>query len=111
MRKDKGNAAVNTLAVLFAIVVVALVIVGGYQLGWWLKKDAVNRNAKINQDTYGRQNALVEQILDDIKDAETPGIPAGQRIAIVGQICDSANKLTGSIKLTGNAAAFVAREC
>ncbi len=111
MRRDKGSAAANTLAVLLAIVLIAAVIVGGYQLGWWLKKDAVNRNAKINQDTYGRQNALVEQILDDIKDAETAGIPPQQRVAIIGQICDSANKLTGSIQLTGNAANFVAREC
>lgn len=80
-------------------------------LGWWIKGASVNKNARIQQDSYGRQNALVEQIYDDIKDAETVGIPAGQRIAIVSQICDSVGKLTGSIQLSASATAFVAKEC
>ena len=49
-----------------AIVLTAGIAVGGYQLNWWLRDQAVNRTAEINQDSYGRQNALVEQILDDI---------------------------------------------
>ncbi len=101
----------NVGAVLGGIALVVLIAVGGWQGGWWLQKASTDRNARIQQDTYGRQNALVEQILDDIKDAETVGIPPAQRKAIVGQVCDSAAKLTGSIQLSTNAQAFVAREC
>lgn len=98
-------------AVLAGLVLVALVVVGGWQLGWWLKSESTDRNARIQQNTYGRQNALVEQILDDIKDAETAGIPPAQRKAIVDQVCDSAAKLTGSIQLSAGAQSFVAKEC
>lgn len=98
-------------ATIAGLLLIAAIVVGGYQLGWWLKGNAADRNARINQQTYGRQNALVEQILDDIRDAETPAIPAPQRQAIVAQICDSAAKLTGSIQLPTSAQAFVAREC
>jgi len=98
-------------ASVLAILVVVLVAVGGYQLHWWLRGQEVNRSAQINQQGYGRQNALVEQILDDIKDAETLGIPAGQRIAIISQICDSAGKLTGSIELPFAAQQFINQEC
>lgn len=98
-------------AVLIAVLLVAVIAVGGWQLGWWLKSASVNKNARIQQDSYGRQTALIEQVYNGIKEAETPAIPAGQRVAIVSQVCDSASKLTGTIQLTTNAAAFVAREC
>lgn len=85
-------------------------IIGLFFLGWWLKEYAVNRNAEINQDTFGRQNALVEQILDDIGEAEG-NIPPNQRIAIVDGICDSAAKLTGTIELPFNAQRFIQENC
>lgn len=97
--------------VVAALVLVVVIVIGGYQLGWWLKGNAVNRNAVIQQDSYGRQNALIEQVYNGIKEAETPAIPAGQRTAIISQVCDAAGKLTGSIQLTTSAAAFVQREC
>lgn len=99
------------LVTVVSLLILAGIVVGGYQLDWWLRGQEVNRTARINQDSYGRQNALVEQVLDDIKDAETPGIPAGQRVAIVAQICDSAAKLTGAIPLPPTAQLFVTKEC
>jgi hypothetical protein len=87
------------------------VIIGGWQLGWWLKSETVNRNAVILQDSYGRQNALVEGILDDVRETEMGNLPPQQVVAITSQICDSAAKLSGSIQLPPNAASFVAREC
>ncbi len=94
-----------------AVVLVVVIVIGGWQLGWWIKGASTDRNARIQQNTYGRQNALVEAVLDDIKDAETPGIPVPQRKAIVDQVCDNAAKLTGSIQLSADAASFVAKEC
>lgn len=105
----KTTKAVVT--VLVTVILVAAVSIGAYKLNWWLKEDSVNRTSQINQDSYGRQNALVEQILDDIKDAETLGIPAGQRIAIVDQICDSAAKLNNTIPLPNSAQNFIYLEC
>lgn len=105
------NRTRRVLAGLAIFIVVALVVVGAYGLYWWVRHDSTNRNAKVQQDTYGRQNALVEQVLDDIRDAETAGIPASQRIAIVDQICDSAAKLTGSIQLPPHAQTFINQEC
>jgi hypothetical protein len=86
------------------------VIIGLFFLGWWIKEYAVNRNAEIRQDSYGRQNALVEQILDDIAEAES-NIPPAQRVAIIDGICDSEAKLTGSIELPTNAQRFIQENC
>lgn len=105
------NRTSNVTAALLALALLAALAVGGWQLGWWLKSESVNRNAKIQQDSYGRQNALVEQILDDVAEAQDPNLPASQRAAITDQVCDSAAKLTGSIQLTAGAASFIAANC
>lgn len=99
------------MSVVGGLVLLVLLVIGGWQLGWWLKDETVNRNAQILQDSYGRQNALVEQILDDVREAEAGNLPPQQVIAITSQICDSAAKLTGTIELPMSAQAFVAREC
>jgi hypothetical protein len=93
------------------VVLCGVLLVGLYLGGWWLTRDTTDRSARVQQQTYGRQNALVEQILDDIEEAQDPNIPAVQRIAIVDIVCDSAAKLTGSIQLPPNAAAFITEEC
>lgn len=96
---------------LIAITLIVALCVALYLGVWWIRRDTVNRDASIRQDTYGRQNALVEQILDDIREADRPNVPANQRVAIVDVICDSAAKLTGSIELPINARTFIAQEC
>jgi hypothetical protein len=100
----------TTAGVIAATVLFVGIVVGLFFLGWWIKEYSTNRNAEILQDTYGRQNALVEQILDDIKEAEG-NIPANQRIAIIDQICDSAAKLTGSIQLPYTTQQFLQENC
>ena len=108
--KDRGSVK-GAFGMTSVVIVSIAAIIGLFFLGWWIKSYSVNRNAEILQDTFGRQNALVEQINDDIIDAETSGIPAGQRVAIVNQICDAASKLTGSIQLSVSAQTFVLQEC
>jgi len=100
----------TTAGVIGAIVLAMALFVGLFFLGWWINEYAVNRNAEIRQDSYGRQNALVEQILDDIAEAEG-NIPPNQRAAIVDGICDSEAKLTGSIELPLNAQQFIRENC
>ncbi len=105
----KGFLA-TTAGVILAIFVTLALVVGLFFLGFWIKEYSTNRNAQILQDTYGRQNALVEQILDDISEAEGD-IPPNQRIAVIDGICDSAAKLTGSIQLPLNAQRFIQENC
>lgn len=104
------NTIKNVASIILVTIVSVAVIIGLFLGGWWLKEYAVNRNAEINQDTFGRQNALIEQILDDIGEAEG-NIPPNQRIAIIDGVCDSAAKLTGTIELPFNAQRFVQENC
>jgi type II secretory pathway component PulM len=99
------------LATIGGLLLCVAIVIGGWQLGWWLKDETVNRNAQILQDSYGRQNALVEQVLDDIREVEAGNLPPQQVIAITAQICDSTAKLTGTIQLPQSAVAFTARNC
>jgi hypothetical protein len=109
--KDKGGVATGVLATVVAIVLLVGIVVGGYQLGWWLNKNATNRTAQIYQDSYGRQTALVDSIVDDIKEAQNPNLPKQQRIAIVDQICDNADHLSDVTRLPQHAITFIAQEC
>jgi hypothetical protein len=100
----------TTVGVILITIFTIAAIIGLFLLGWWLKEYAVNRNAEINQNTFGRQNTLVEQILDDISEAEG-NIPSNQRIAIIDGVCDSAAKLTGTIQIPFNAQRFIQENC
>jgi len=101
----------NTLVIEASVIVLVAVCAGAYLGYWWLTRDVTDRQARVNQQTYGRQNALVEQILDDIREAEAPATPPEQRVAIVNIVCDSYYKLTGSIQLPPSAQAFITKEC
>jgi hypothetical protein len=109
--RDRGSIAANVLATIGVIIVIVLVVVGGYLGGWWLKEDATNRTSRINQDSYGRQNGLVEAVLDDYREASDPALPNAQRQAIIIQLCDNASKLTGSIELPFTVQTFIDTEC
>ncbi len=109
--RDKGSVATNVLTGIGVVNLVVLIVVGGYLGGWWLKKDAVNRTSKINQDSYGRQNALVEAVLDDYREATDQALPPAQRQAIIIQLCDNAGKLSGSIDLPFTIQTFIDTEC
>lgn len=101
----------TTLAVVGAIVAAVLICVGGWFLYWHLRQSATQRTGEILQDTYGRQNALVEQILDDYRDVNDPTLPPAQVRAITTQLCDSAAKLNGTITLPLDVAAYITKEC
>jgi len=101
---SKKEIVFYTMMTVFLLIVLYL----GY---WWIREDSTERNAQIQQDTFGRQNALVEQILDDVREVQDPDIPSNQRIAIINQICDSAAKLNGSIRLQPTTELFIMENC
>lgn len=43
------------------------VIIGGWQLGWWLKSETVNRNAVILQDSYGHRQEYPQRERFDVR--------------------------------------------
>lgn len=105
------NNIKTSAGVLLAVTLVIVAIVGIYLGFWWLRHDTTDRGARVQQRTYGRQNALVEQILDDIREADAPATPPQQRAAIIDIVCDSYDKLTGSIQLPPHAQSFIIKEC
>ncbi|MGW8178131.1 MAG: hypothetical protein ACWGQW_05050 [bacterium] len=101
----------NTTTVMLAAIIFVAICVGAYLGYWWLVRDTTQRAGEVRQETYGRQNALVEQVLDDIREAQRPGVPNNQYYAIVDVICDNAAKLNGTIDLPRNAQNFINQEC
>jgi hypothetical protein len=95
-------------AVVGAILLVGGIVVGGYQLGWWLKANNTNRQQHIDRKNYGSQLAYQTKLESTITDVasidvqlDSPNTPAsekaglqGQRTAIVRQGCSAANLLT-----------------
>jgi hypothetical protein len=104
-----------TIGCIVAAIAVALAI-GGYQLGWWLREENVNRTAEIRRDSFERQETLRDQIIaqaDDLARVDVqlanPTITGdqaaalgGQRAAMSRQLCSLAADLVGDITPTVN---------
>lgn len=125
--QDYGSKNSTAKAVWTAIglaVVGALILVGMYQGGWWLKEDGVNRNSQINNDSYARQSALAEEIIDlhaqvtdlDVRvagnvTAEQKTLILTQRAALVTNLCEAYDQTTGTTTIPSDIHAFAAQEC
>jgi hypothetical protein len=108
---------------IFAIILIAALSFGAWHLDWFVKEANTNKQAEIYQDSYGRQSALSQAIIDDVSeltdidvaitkaDAASKGPLIAQRKALVDRICSNNTLITGTIELTGNTAVVVAREC
>lgn len=110
MRVDEESSTA-VMAAILGIILIVMIVVGGYLGGWWLKNDVVNRQNRLDQNSYGRQNSLVESINDDIREISAPSVGKSQRSAITAQICDNASKLNGSIPLAYNTQVFIQENC
>jgi hypothetical protein len=119
MNKIKKTGAVLLLAAL-----AAAVLVGLYQGGWWLREDGVNRTSRINNDSYARQEALADEIIDlhtQVADlevtaagdvtAEQKTLILTQRTALVRNLCASYDQSTGTTTLPTDIHSFAAQEC
>lgn len=101
-----------------APVILAGVVIGGYQGGWWLQKNAQNQNARIRRSSYEAQTTFRDEMvrkIGDVKsidvqlvDSDTPQLRA-QRTAIVAIVCADNSRIQGG--LDESTAAFVAKEC
>lgn len=114
------RTALGTIA---AIIVIVAIIVGGYLGGWWLREDAINRDSAINNDSYARQTALQEELIDkygtvadiDVQLTTATDEQAGplraQRTAVLNQFCLAYSQYTGTVSLPDTVYAYAEREC
>ncbi len=109
--RDRGAVVTWVLGSIVGLALLAGIVVGGYQLNWWLRGQEVSRSARINQDSYGRQNALTEAVLRQQTELSNPNLPPAQRKAIIAEMCHNAALLTGSIPLPLSTQQLIAKEC
>ena len=55
---------------LLGLAVVAAIVLGGWQLGWWFKTQNTNRDAALQQHGVGNQSAMVSEIPRKIADVQ-----------------------------------------
>lgn len=114
--KSIAIAVIATLAV-------AALLIGIWHLGWFVEERNVDRRAGINNQSYARQSALQEEVLDkyrtvtdiDVQLAQASeddrAALAAQRAAVVDQFCDAYNQLTDSAVVSDRVQSFATQEC
>lgn len=59
-----------TTLIVAIIASVAVLAIGGYQLGWWLKADSTERQVRVDNSNTGTQTAWHDQAIQGIRDYE-----------------------------------------
>lgn len=125
MKRQEGQAATAALATILGLVLIVGLAIGGWQLGWFLKSETVNRNAKINRTSYEVQQTYHEKVLSDMDDvrrldsqisdrayADQVFELRAQRIAAIRVTCDHISRLTTSgAGLDPDIQSFDTKEC
>jgi hypothetical protein len=119
----EGFAAFGVL--LAAIAVVGLIILGGWQAGWWFRTQDTNRQAQLDKQGVGYQLPLQVEIGDEITkvtDLNTQlvaakdnpdliGTLAATRKAIVIQICRQSAQVNPATPLSSDQEEFARSNC
>lgn len=95
---------------LLGIVLLAGVVIGGRELNWWLRKDNVDRQVRIDNRNTGTQTAWADEAKNMIIDIELlpDGTPA--KANLVRQTCDLIGRLTSPYQ-TDDLVSFQTQEC
>lgn len=104
-----------------AILAVALIVLGGWQIGWWFAGQNVNRESHLIRNSYSNQQTLRDEITANVQNvfainaqiAEDPSAaPAlkAQRVAVVNIICGDAVQVVGD-PLAPSQASFINANC
>lgn len=107
----------------FALAVLAGLILGGWRAGWWFTNQNANRNAHLIRNGYSNQQTLRDQITQQIgnvysmttqitvaTDQSQAAALKAQRAAIAGMACQDASEVTGD-PLPAQQAQWVAVNC
>jgi hypothetical protein len=84
-REGVNAFKVTALSVVGLLLLVGIVV-GGWQLGWWLNKANANKQYEVNTHTQQYQAGLISQERDDVIGWEQ-ATDANQRDLIKGQFC------------------------
>lgn len=109
---------------LVALVLLAGLIVGGWQAGWWFAAHNATRQAELIQNGYSNQTTLRSQVTQQYASvtaittqiAAVKGDPAevsaleDQRAAVAGIVCSDAAQITGT-PLPAQQAQWVSTNC
>lgn len=108
---------------LFALAILAGLILGGWQAGWWFTNQNINRQAHAIRNGYSNQQTLREQITTQIGNVDTltSQIAAthdgnliaalkAQRAAVAAIVCQDASEVTGD-PLPTSQAQWVSSNC
>jgi hypothetical protein len=100
----------TALVPLAAIVLLAALVLGGWQAGWWFRSQDATRQAELTQNGYSNQVTLRQQVTAQFATVETVTAQiaaAGndtslitalqaQRAGIAGIVCADAAQISGS---------------
>lgn len=107
MRNERGQVATAVLGCILAVILLAALIFGGWQLGWWFKTQNANREAHVIRHGFSNQQTLREQVTKNIGDVlsisvqisevdPTTGVALkAQRKAVLAIVCQEADEVTG----------------
>lgn len=107
-----------------ALALFALVVLGGWQAGWWFTAHNANRQAEVTQNGYSNQTTLRQQVTSQLanvtslttqiaeagKDASTVTALKAQRMAIAGMACQDASEISDT-PLPRQQAEWVSANC
>lgn len=111
------------LATIGALVLVAALGIGLWNLGWFVEEKNVDKRTEINNRSTARQTALAEEILDKYRDirnidvqlteaADEQKAPLNaQRVAILNQACDAYYQSSGKALIPEDIVAYLEMEC
>jgi hypothetical protein len=105
------------------IVLLAALVLGGWQAGWWFAGQNASRQAHLIRNGYSNQQTLREQITQQIANVDTitsqiaaihdqnqAAALKAQRAAVAGIACQDAAEVTGD-PLPAQQAAWVGKNC
>jgi hypothetical protein len=96
--------------VIGGLMLAAAIVIGGYQLGWWLKAENTDRQVNIDNRNTGTQTAWHDEATSLINQASLLPDNAPQRARLEQQACELIDRLTDPY-VDDNLAAYQAQEC
>ena len=110
-------------ATIGGLVLIVVIVVGGWQLGWWATQNGQQRSVRINQQGLAAQSADIDQLRNEITtvtsiqvqiaDPQTPAseLPSlrSQANALTTEACGIADEITPP--LPTDEASFAASNC
>lgn len=129
VRRTRNRQEINYLigwgiGILISLALIAGVVIGGWQLGWWFKAQNTNRTTNIQRHSNQYVTSYitaVDQDIDsirsiDVQMADPSYTPAqksglqGERIAIVNDACHKANLIPAN-DVPQDIATFMSTDC